>query len=299
MLNNQLVDSELLYPRRSWIIDNARIKGTQPLQLTSSKDNFGMHQKLYLKKKGRYYFRVNVSALKSIKEAIIGVEIEGKLQATKYFINVNTTKCLSVIVDVKDVDKPVTLYVICTTRVPGASITVEKPVFYNLDELWLRFALKMFLDWKLEYSPSLSYDNILTTATLSTRNISYKPKADTLVFPANTGEIVVSTKSSINIQRRCNLQHNHKYLLKILKEEVNNQGSVRLTYNGVEGKVLSKAQQYITFIYDGRNLPVIECKAKANNKIDYRVILKKLLLIDMSGRQDFEEEEIKSLLFVE
>lgn len=298
MLTNLVADSEFKYPHKSWMLDNAKVKGTNPLQITSSKDTFGIHQKLYLQHKGRYYFRVNISALKYVKEAIIGVEIDGTLRATKYYVNVNTTKALSVIVDVKDTSKSVTLYLICVSKVKGASISIARPVLYNLDELWLKFALKLYLDFKLKYYPSLSYDNLYTSATLTPRNINYAPQADTKILLANTGEIVVSTRSGINIKRKGFLQHNHKYLLKLLKEEVNHQGDVKLIYNGKEGKVLSEHQQYLIFRFDGESYPYIQCKCKLNSKIDYKVILKKVLLINVDERK-LSEEEIKTLLYLE
>ena len=300
MLNNLVVDSELLYPRKSWIIDNARIKGTNPLQITSSKDTFGIHQTLYLRSKGRYYFRLDVSALKYVKEIIVGISSEGILRATKHYVNVNTSKFVSAIVDVKDASLPITLYLICTSRTDTASITISNPVLYKLDDLWLRFALKSYLDKKLKYFPSVSYDNVLSTSSLNTRVISHKINFDATVANLDKlGELTVSTRSSINITRRCNLQHCHLYLLKLLKEDVNKQGKVELYYNDEKGKELSDYQQYIYFIYNGVDLPYIKCSCKPNSKIDYRVILKKMLIIDMFDKKRFSEEEIKSLLFVE
>lgn len=300
MLNNLLVDSEFQFPRRSWSIDNARVKEGDALNLTSTKDTFGIHQTLYLRSKGRYYFRINASALKYIKEIIIGVSINGTLRASKYYVSVNTFKKLSVIVDVKNPDLPITLYLICTTRTKTASIKLDKPVLYKLDELWLRFALKSYLDNKLQYYPSMSYDNVLSSASFNPKYLMYSTPSDTTVAATeNTGELIVSTKSSINIKRRGSLQHNHKYLLKILKEDINKQGAVELEYNGNKGKALSGYQQYIKFTYNGKDLPIVRCVCNNNSKVAYRVMLKKMLLIDLINKKTFSEEDIKSLLFVE
>lgn len=300
MLNNLVVDSEFQFPKRSWGIDNARVKEGEALQLTSSKDTFGIHQTLYLRSRGRYYFRIKASALKYIKEIIIGVSINGTLRASKYYVSVNTNRKLSVIVDVKNPDLPITLYIICTTRTKSASIKLERPVLYKLDELWLRFALKSYLDSRLEYAPSMSYDNVLSSASFNPKYLMYSIPSDTTVAATeNTGELIISTKSSINIKRRGSLQHNHKYLLKILKEDINSQGVVELEYNGSIGKKLSNYQQYIKFTYNGKDLPIIRCRCNNGSKVAYRVMLKKMLLVDLIDKKSFSEEDIKSLLFVE
>lgn len=299
MIKNYLVDSELSCAEHTWVFDRcSKMARSDNLSLMSTDDTYGIHQTLFLEKPGRYYFRVNVSALKLVKEVVIGVEIDGVLKATKTYVPLSYSRSISVIVDINDVNKPATLYVISVKKIGCSSIRIKEPVLYRLDDLWLKFALKFMLDVILPYKPSLTYDNLLPTARLNLKSLEYVDNKNTSVIQLNPFEILVSTTGSINIQRKCVLKQDHMYLLKILIEDVNSQGSSLLYYKDTPGKCLSKYQQYIEFVFDGSNKPYIKCVAKEGTKLPYRIILKKILLLDITERQ-FEESEIKSLLYVE
>ena len=297
MLKNHLVDSEFLYPAHTWVIDNAKLKTFTPFSITSAKKSYGIHQTLYLREKGRYYFRMNVKALSYVKEVVVGVAIDGTLRASKYYVPVNIYREVSVIVDVVDIDKPVSLYIIAVNRSGQTALEFSQPVMYRLEDVWLKFALKSYLDKRLDYSPAYSYDNILPTARFAD-NVRYNANSDTLISLVKQGEIGVETLSSIDLFIHYKLTKSHRYLVKILKEEVNHQGNFYISYNNTKGKDLSDYQSYMLFEYNGTNSPYVRCICKKNSKVPYRVILRRVILVDVTDI-DFSEEEIKSLLYVE
>ena len=298
MIRNQLVDSDFNYPNHTWVIDNAKLRSKSPFSLVSSKSSFGIHQTLYLRNPGRYYFRIDVKALKYVKEVIVGVLIDDAMKAAKYYVPVSIFRSVSVIIDVKDVDKPVSLYIIAVSNSGKSYLEFEKPVMYCLDDIAQRFALKSTLDKKLEYTPSYSYDNILPTANFDLSTIRCICDKSTSVFPVKTGEIGVETTSSIDILRRYNLIKDHRYLIKILKEEVNSQGKFIIGYNNSVSNKLSSYQEYIIFNHNGYSSPYIRLTCKPKSKVPYRVILKRMILVDITDIT-FSRADIKSLLYVE
>lgn len=258
---------------------------------------YAISQEMVLSDITKVYASFDYIALdKNIKSVTVGILENDTLHSTVKKPTIRKRKRISVVHDTA-LEKITVMFIVEATK-PYTKIYIDSPLLVDLKAANKAFWPKGFLNKILDYRYGCDYKNLYKESELTTNNEDFK-SAYSLVEPAKVGVVVTLDLLDKNhmkdwFQLDCKLDAGKIYLVKLDYEEINNCGSVYLSY----GDWLSsqvKDQQFI--VIQGDPTARLRIYLEKTEELPYRINLKHILIIDLTNQQ-ITEADIPHLPFV-
>lgn len=292
MSYNLLIDSELKNTNKSWTLVNCSCDNGI---LISNKKIFGLKQKLILTDLTKVYFRFNYK-LFDICNVKIGININGTLTIVEQNPSkVNIDKLISIVKTIES--KEIELHLIFESNKDINKVLIYHPILVDLNRFNIAFKLKIWLDRKIKYRKSYSYENCLPYPIISKKSLDkgYWLSEGEYKIDNTSHGIILTTQSEVKIWQDVSLQLGHYYLFKLDFKALNEFGNIYLSsnklssYDGIE-------QLYVVFKYNGKNIPIINMKG--GQELPFIVLLRRALLIDIN-KLNLQREDIDRLTYID
>ena len=259
-------------------------------ELVSNYKVFGIYQELVLPDICKLYLRCSYFCVDlNIKEVKIGIQNKDVLNIDRKFIKQNKWQSISLIDYTKQ--EKIKVHIIFESNNDINRIKIKEPLLVNLNKINRSTWLKIILDRTLAFNEGYEYNNIYKELELSTNNEDFK---DTNIEKAKIGVIISeNTKREIEITAKFNV--NKYYLAKLDFEEINKYGDIYFKYGVLKSKRIEEEQIYLLF--KGRENLKLDLFIDPKEKLDYKINLKHIMIIDISN-MNLQKEDIPYLPFI-
>lgn len=292
MSYNLLIDSELQNTDKSWTLVNCSYDNGI---LTSNRKIFGIKQKLILPNTTKVYYRFNYK-LFNLCRVKIGIKVKDTLTIMEQHPSkTNINRLISIVKTVED--EEIEIHLIFESDNNLNKVEIFQPMLIDLNRFNIAFKIKTWLDRKIKYRKSYSYENCLEYPVINKKALDkgyWLSEGDYKIDTSSHG-ILLTIKDQLKIWQETKLEIGKYYLFKLDYKALNNFGNIYLSsskltgYDGIE-------QLYVVFKYNGKNIPIINIKA--NQELPFLVILKRALLIDIS-KLNLQKEDIWRLTYID
>lgn len=289
MSYNLLLDTNFSKINKHWKLTNCTYKNGY---LISNSSVYSIEQQITLPDPTKLYFSFDFIAFdKNIKKVYVGIQQQDLLESSITKPKYNKRVKLSVVYPV--MYETVTVKFIVEAKTEDTKIYIDSPMLIDLCEQNKAFWAKWMLNKALDYRYGFDYENIYKECELTINNNDFKSSC-TDVEKADTG-ILAYIKEKDWFKLNFKQQQGRYYLVKLDYEQVNDYGELFLKYGETVSQQIDKEQAYIVFRSDGIN--DVRIKMINNEKLDYIVNLKHILIVDIT-EQNFEEQDIPHLSYI-